>query len=137
MSPTTLNPAPRRPSALSPAVLFGAARHALHGLAAARAERAVRQEIAVLALGLPLAALLARGLAEWVALVGTLMLVLIVELLNTAVERLCDHLHPGRHPAIGAVKDLGAAAVLCSVALAALAWGAAGWLALAARWQGA
>lgn len=94
-------------------------------LAAARSERAVRQELALLVLGVPAA--LALGSALWVrvALVGSLILVLAAELLNTAIEKLCDHLHPGRDPAIGLVKDLGSAGAFCAQGLAALIWAAA------------
>ncbi len=44
-----------------------------------------------------------------VALVASLLLMLSAEFLNTAVEKLCDHLHPDRHPSIGTVKDLASA----------------------------
>ena len=54
-----------------------------------------------------------------------LILVLAIELLNTAIEKLCDHTTPEHHPVIGAVKDLGSAAVFCSLILAFLVWGAA------------
>ena len=74
---------------------------------------------------------LSGGLWVRVALVGSLLLVLAVELLNTAVEKLCDRLHPGRDPAIGLVKDLGSAGALCAQALAALVWAAAAWERLA------
>ncbi len=99
-----------------------ALRHSLQGLAFARSERAVRQELVVLALALPVAPLIAGSLLGWIALMGSLVLVLVAELLNTAIEKLCDHLHPGRHPAIGTVKDLGSAAVFCALLFAALVW---------------
>ncbi|KMO26980.1 hypothetical protein VQ02_33885 [Methylobacterium variabile] len=100
-----------------------ALRHSLQGLAvAARSERAVRQELAVLAVALPVAFLIAGSIHSWIALIGSLVLVLVAELLNTAVEKLCDHLHPGRHPAIGTVKDLGSAAVFCALVFAAIVW---------------
>jgi diacylglycerol kinase (ATP) len=49
-----------------------------------------------------------------------------VELLNTAIEKLCDHVTPERHEQVRAIKDMGSAAVFCALALAALLWGAAG-----------
>jgi diacylglycerol kinase (ATP) len=92
---------------------------------AARTERAVRQELVVLAVGIPAALLLSGQLWVRVALVGALLVVLAVEFLNTAIEKLCDHVTPHQHPVIGYVKDLGSAAVLCTLALAGLIWGAA------------
>ena len=92
---------------------------------AARTERAVRLELALLGLGLPLAFLL--GTTAWVrvALVASLLLMLSVELMNTAVEKLCDHLHPDRHARIGVVKDVASASSLAAMALAGLVWTAA------------
>ncbi len=49
-----------------------------------------------------------------------MLLVLCVELLNTAIEKLCDHVTPARHPDIGAIKDVASAAALCSQALGLL-----------------
>lgn len=100
-----------------------ALRNSLNGLAvAARTERAVRQELAVLAVAFPVAVLIADHVQTFFALIGSLVLTLTVELLNTAIEKLCDHLHPGRHPMIGTVKDLGSAAVLCALLLAGTVW---------------
>lgn len=94
----------------------------VHG---ARTERAVRLELALLALGLPVAFALGTTLWVRVALVATLLLVLAAEFLNTAVEKLCDHLHPHRHERIRIVKDLASAGAFLSQALAALVWIAA------------
>lgn len=92
---------------------------------AARTERAVRQELALLALGVPAALVLGPTLWVRVALVASLLAMLAAELLNTAVEKLCDHLHPGRHAAVGAVKDLGSAGAFLAQCLVALVWLAA------------
>lgn len=90
---------------------------------AARTETAVRQELIVLAIGIPLAALLARGYWQFVALIGVLLVLLAVEILNTAIEKVCDHVNPDWHDAIRYIKDLGSAAVFCMLVLAALVWG--------------
>lgn len=90
---------------------------------AAANEAAVRQELAALGLGVPLAALIARDGAGFVLLVGPLLLLLAVELLNTGLEKLSDHVTPERHPQIGLVKDLGSAAVFMMLCLNGLAWG--------------
>lgn len=91
----------------------------------ARTERAVRQELVLLALGVPVALVLGAGLWVKVALVASLLLMLAAEFLNTAMEKLCDHLHPDRHPAIGTVKDLASAGAFLAQMVAALVWIAA------------
>ena len=90
-----------------------------------RTERAVRLELVLLALGLPVALVLGGSLWVRVALIASLLLMLGAELLNTAVEKLCDHLHPGRHERIGIVKDLASAGAFMTQLIAALIWGAA------------
>jgi len=57
-----------------------------------------------------------------VALMGSLLFLLTVEFLNTAIERLCNHVQPELHAAIKVTKDLGSAAVLFAIALTALIW---------------
>ena len=51
----------------------------------------------------------------WVALIASLLFVLSVEFMNTAIERLCNHIQPGRHEAIRITKDLASAAVFFSL----------------------
>ena len=94
----------------------------VHG---ARTERAVRQELLLLVLGVPVALVLGATLWVRVALVASLLLMLAAEFLNTAIEKLCDHLHPDRHPRIGIVKDLASAGAFLAQAIAALVWIAA------------
>lgn len=95
--------------------------------AALRHEAAFRQE---LALGLPLIALavwLAPGRWQWLVMVGSVVLVWIVELLNSAIEALADAISVERHPMLGRAKDLGSAAVMLSLLMVVLAWGVALW----------
>ena len=89
---------------------------------AARHETAIGQELVVLVLAVP-ASLVVAG-AGWtrVALIGSIMFILTVELLNTAVEKLCDRLVPAPDPAIKLVKDLGSAAVFAAITLAGMIW---------------
>ena len=89
---------------------------------AVRTEEAVKQELVVLILALPAAFLLADDWWKRLALIGVLLIVLIVEFLNTAIEALCDHVRPEVHPQIKIVKDLGSTAVFLSIALALAAW---------------
>lgn len=53
---------------------------------------------------------------------GSLVLLLAAELLNTAIERLCNHLHPEKHEAIKVTKDLASAGVFCVIVLTAMIW---------------
>jgi diacylglycerol kinase (ATP) len=59
---------------------------------------------------------------EKIALIGSILAVLSTELVNTALEKLCDHLAPELHPKIKVVKDLGSAAVFVMIALALIIW---------------
>lgn len=88
-------------------------------------EAAIRQEAAISAVLLPLSFFVAPSLWIWVALVASLLFVLAVEFLNTAIERLCDHVTPERNEAIRITKDLSSAAVFFSLLLAGLVWIAA------------
>lgn len=106
--------------------LVFALRNSLRGLRhAAASERAVRQELAALVVAIPAATLLAGSAWQWAALVGVILLVLAVELLNTAIEKLADHVTPEWNTAIGTVKDLGSAAVFAALLLAGVVWAAA------------
>jgi diacylglycerol kinase (ATP) len=58
-------------------------------------------------------------------MIGVLWIVMAVELLNTALEKLADHVTPEWHAQIGMIKDCGSAAVFCTLCLAALVWIAA------------
>ena len=57
---------------------------------------------------------------EWCALLACIALVMSLEMVNAAIEKLCDHLHPEQHPAIGKVKDIAAGAVLWSAMISAI-----------------
>ncbi len=93
---------------------------ALAGLRDAwRRERSFRTHIACAALALA-ALVILRPAAVWWAIVGlAAALVIAAEIINSALERLADYLHPDLHPEIKAVKDMAAAAVLV-FAIAAL-----------------
>ena len=83
-----------------------------NGLAfAIRSEQAIREELVALALALPLAWLIGATTMRRVELVVAVALVLVVELLNTAIEKLADRLTTDHDPQIGRVKDMGSAAV--------------------------
>ena len=89
---------------------------------AIRSEQAIREEIAALALSLPLAWLIGATTMRRIELIAVVVLVLVVELLNTAIEKLADRLTTDHDPQIGRVKDMGSAAVGVTLVMAALFW---------------
>ena len=88
-------------------------------------EAAIKQEVAVALIALPLSFFIATDLWTWVALIGSLFLLLAIEFLNTAIERLCNHVEPEKHDAIRVTKDLASAGVFFAIALTGLIWIAA------------
>ncbi|MHB8347775.1 MAG: diacylglycerol kinase [Acidiferrobacterales bacterium] len=100
-----------------------AAGNSLSGLRAAfRTEAAFRQEVVAFVLLGPLGLWLGRNGVERALLVGSLLQVLIVELLNSAVEAAVDRVGRNWHKLSGRAKDMGSAAVALAVLLAALVW---------------
>jgi diacylglycerol kinase (ATP) len=103
--------------------LFRATINTWHGiLAAARSEEAFRQELVALVLAVPLAFLLAGETWKRLALIGVVVFVLVVELLNTAIEKLADRVNLAIDPQIGRVKDMGSAAVGLALLIAGITW---------------
>ena len=94
-------------------------------IAAWSSEEAFRIEVIVLLLALPVGWFIAPSFAWYVAMICSFFVIMAVELLNTAIEKLADHLAPAQHPAIGRVKDLGSAAVFCALLLGGVVWLAA------------
>ena len=94
-----------------------------NGLAfAIKSEQAVREEVIAILLSLPFAWLIGATMMRRVELVATVMLVLVVELLNTAIEKLADRLTMDHDPQIGRVKDMGSAAVGVALIMTGLFW---------------
>jgi diacylglycerol kinase (ATP) len=86
-------------------------------------ESAFRQEIAITLVVVPLGLWLGQGGVEKALLVSSWMLVLIVELLNSAVEAAVDRFGPEHHKLSGRAKDIASAAVFVTISLACLVWG--------------
>ncbi len=84
-----------------------------------RHEEAFRQEVLLLAVTTPLAVVLGETAVERVLLIGSVVLVLLVELLNSAVEAAIDRIGPEHHELSGRAKDIGSAAVTTSLLWAA------------------
>ena len=105
-----------------------AAGHSIAGLAAAwRYESAFRQECALAVVMLPAAWWVGRNWIEVALLAGSVMGVLIVELLNSAIEAVVDRVSADLHPLSKRAKDIGSAAVMLSLITCAAMWSAALW----------
>jgi diacylglycerol kinase (ATP) len=103
--------------------LLNAFRYSMRGFACAyRYEQAFRQELLAAALLVPVALLAQVGAVEKALLIASVLLVLIVELLNTAIEAAVDRISLDDHHLAGRAKDIGSAAVFLSVANAAVVW---------------
>jgi len=113
--------------------LVDAAGYSAAGLAVAwRGEEAFRQEVVLAVALVPLALWLGQSPMERLLLVASWLVVMIVEILNTAVEATVDRISDERHRLSGEAKDLGSAAVFLSLLLAALVWGTVAWQRFAA-----
>lgn len=97
------------------------------GLRAGWHEPAFRQEVLASVVLVPAAFWLGRNWVEVALLAGSVMLVMIVELLNTAIESVVDRVGPEWHALSKRAKDLGSAAVLLSLLSCAAMWLAAAW----------
>lgn len=118
-------PGKSRPS-IAPARIWRAFGYSMQGLVGAwQTEGAIKQEV-LAALVLVPTALLVSGLVpvERVLLIGSVLLVIVVELLNSALEAAVDRFGPERHPLSKKAKDTGSAAVLVAIVIALATWGA-------------
>jgi diacylglycerol kinase (ATP) len=91
-------------------------------IAAAKSEQAFREELVALVVAVPLAFVIATSAWKGLALIGVVLLLMAVELLNTAIEKLSDHVTPTQHPDIGRIKDMSSAAVGVALAIAGFTW---------------
>ena len=97
--------------------------YSLQGFAAAwRNEQAFRQELLLCLVLLPFALFLPLEILERVVLIATLLIVLVVELLNSAIEAVVDRVSLDNHDLSKRAKDLGSAAVFLSLVIAGVAW---------------
>lgn len=90
-------------------------------------ESAFRLDVGISTVLLLVSFWLARSLLEWWLLILPLFLLLIVEILNSAVENIVDRIGEERHVLSGRAKDLGAAAVMLCLILIALVWLSVAW----------
>jgi diacylglycerol kinase (ATP) len=103
--------------------LFNAVRYSYAGARhAVRNEAAIRQELIALAVLVPASALLPVGDIEHLLLILSMMLVVLVEFLNSSIEAAVDRISLDRHPLAGQAKDMGSAAVGIAVLMSGLCW---------------
>jgi diacylglycerol kinase (ATP) len=97
--------------------------HSWRGICAAwRSEMAFREELVALVIAVPLAFLIAQESWKRFTLIGVMLLTLVIELLNTALEKLADRISRESDIEIGRVKDMGSAAVGLSLLMAGIVW---------------
>ena len=97
--------------------------YSMKGLRAAfKHESAFRQETVLLIILLPIAFLLGQNIVDYSILIGSLMLVIIVELLNSAVEAVVDRVGDEHHKLAGRAKDIGSAAVFVTLVNVVVIW---------------
>ncbi len=126
-APHPLGTAPANPQKTRTGLhrLWHATGYSLQGLRTAWGETAFRQEAIAALVLVPTAFWLGHGWVETALLAGTVVLLMVVELLNTGIEAAIDRIGPEWHELSKRAKDMGSAAVLLSLLLCASVWGAA------------
>ncbi|HGM6911811.1 TPA: diacylglycerol kinase [Serratia marcescens] len=108
--------------------IIKAAGYSYKGLSAAwQHEAAFRQELVVTLLAIILAVWLDVGAITRILLIGSVALVMIVEILNSAIEAVVDRIGSEHHELSGRAKDMGSAAVSLAIVLALFVWGTVLW----------
>ncbi|EYC51983.1 diacylglycerol kinase [Hylemonella gracilis str. Niagara R] len=127
-------PAPQAPDSVNPQKrrtglnrMVHALGYSFEGLRAGWKETAFRQEVIAALVLLPLAFWLGQGWEQVALLAGSVVLLMIVELLNTGIETAIDRIGPEWHDLSKRAKDMGSAAVLLALLLCAGIWAAALW----------
>lgn len=108
--------------------IIKAAGYSYKGLSAAwQHEAAFRQELVVTLLAIILTVWLDVGAIARILLIGSVALVMIVEILNSAIEAVVDRIGSEHHELSGRAKDMGSAAVSLAIVLALFVWGTVLW----------
>ncbi|MDT8322374.1 MAG: diacylglycerol kinase [Xanthomonadales bacterium] len=108
--------------------LRDAASYSMSGIRACwRNEAAFRQDAALAAVLMPISFVLAQTIEQWLLLVFPLFLLLVVELLNTAIENTVDRIGSEFNPLSAKAKDMGSAAVFFCLLLTGLCWVSIAW----------
>jgi diacylglycerol kinase (ATP) len=105
-----------------------AAGYSLRGIHACwKHEAAFRQEVAMVVVLFPASFFLARDAVQWILLISPLLLVLMLEVINSAIESVVDRIGPEHHELSGRAKDMSSASVFFCLILIAFTWGAIAW----------
>lgn len=108
--------------------IIWATRYSWLGIQAAwKSEAAFRQELTLMLLMLPAAFWLGQTAVERIALLAPCFIVIIVELLNSAIEAVVDRIGPEMHALSGQAKDMGSAAVFFALCLVVISWSLVAW----------
>ena len=108
--------------------LWNALGYSRDGIKAAwQNEAAFREEILLAAIAIPLAIFLGKTGVDRAMLIGSIILILIVEILNSSIEAIVDKASPETHELAKRAKDMGSAAVLFSLLNAAIIWACVLW----------
>lgn len=117
-----------KPGETGLARLIDATGYSIKGIRACwQNEAAFRQEVVLVIVLLPLSFQVAKSIEQWLLLVMPLFLLLIVELLNSAIENVVDRIGQELHKLSGQAKDMGSAAVLICLVLTGTSWVAIAW----------
>ena len=117
-----------KPGKTGPSRVIDATGYSIKGIRACwQNEAAFRQEVALLIILLPLSFFVANSIEQWLLLVTPLLVLLTVELLNSAIENVVDRIGHELHELSGQAKDKGSAAVLMCLLLTGTSWIAIGW----------
>lgn len=117
-------PAMNKPDRHGIVRLLDATRYSMRGFRAAwQHEEGFRIEACLMLLMAPLAAIIAASAVEFALMIISCALVVLAELINSAIEAVVDRIGPDRHPLSGQAKDLGSAAVFVCLMLVLVVWG--------------
>jgi len=108
--------------------IFWASKYSFNGIKAAwKNEEAFRQELSLMMLMLPTAFWLGQTVEQQLILIISCLLVVVVELINSAIEATIDRIGPEMHILSGQAKDMGSAAVFFSLWIVIISWGMIAW----------
>jgi diacylglycerol kinase (ATP) len=113
-----------KPGATGLKRIINATGYSINGLKSAfKTEAAIRQELALCGIFIPLALILDVSKVEQILMIASLVLVFILELLNSAIEAVVDRIGTEHHELSGKAKDIGSATVMVGLTLAIFTWG--------------
>ena len=117
-----------KPGASGLTRIINAGGYSIKGLKAAlKHESAFKQEVALFIILLPVALWLGKGWLHYLLLIGSMLLVLITELLNSAIEAVVDRVGNEHHELAGRAKDMGSAAVFIALMNVLFVWAMIAW----------